>query len=274
MNLYSNRQLKQRLVKVTTSLIPSKTLRSTCRTILNRNDIHKSNMEQMLLELQIKSSLENDIFQFNDIKMYIPDFPLDHIQKTIANTNNFYDIKSLEYLNKYINNDTTILEIGANIGNHAVYWAKQQKVNKIYSFEPILKTFKRLEQNIKINNLKNVEIFNFAAGDKDSQGSIDFYNVENTGATSIKESDDGDLKIVKIDNLKFDNKIDFIKIDVEGFEINVLKGMTKLLKEQKPVVYIESAANNIDEVLKIFSDCNYENKGCPIEPNNYIFEAK
>jgi FkbM family methyltransferase len=257
--------------------IPSKNLRRKLRkSLLNKYERKNRNgyyIRNKVRQMSMKMSMPDDIFQFDNIKMYVPDYPLDHIQEIIVENKDFYEKKLLNYLDQYISEDTCVLEIGANIGNHSVYWGKVRNVKHLYCFEPILKTFQRLEKNISINNLQNkTSLFNKAVGKENSKGVIDSFNMENIGATSIKTSIDGDIEIVKLDDIKFEHKIDFVKIDVEGFELDVLNGMIGLLNQDKPsTVIIESFKENASETIRIMESIGYTSLGDSAYKDNYIF---
>ena len=87
---------------------------------------------------------------YNNDKTQIYIHTNDYIGKTIKNTNNFYEYKLLSFLQKNFNNQKNILDIGANIGNHSLFFAKYFNCNKIFSFEPY---YKNIE--LFINNLSN-----------------------------------------------------------------------------------------------------------------------
>ena len=70
------------------------------------------------------------------------------------NTNNFYEIEVLEKWNQYFENVKIILDVGANIGNHSIYWSQLENVNKIISFEPVPKTLNYLTERNLIKSTK------------------------------------------------------------------------------------------------------------------------
>ena len=82
--------------------------------------------------------------------------------------------------------------------------------------------------------------------------------LKNTGATELSMSDDGDVKIVAIDDMRFPDKVGFVKIDVEGFELSVLQGMHNILKKYKPFIMIEIQTKNYDQVNTILTDLYYK----------------
>jgi FkbM family methyltransferase len=130
------------------------------------------------------------------------------------------------------------LDIGANIGLFTGYLATFPSTS-VHSFEPVPQTFFRLETNIINNCLNGKAVLNrLAVGE--TQGSIKFAISNDSPATnkiSTSESDhDIKVTVTTLDQYCEDNHIDdidFLKIDVEGMETQVLRGGDKMLKEKK-----------------------------------------
>lgn len=237
-----------------------------------RNKKRNSNRDFKIDQIHTKLSLHNDIFQFDNIKFYVPLYPLEHIQRDIVDNANFYEIRYLNYLDRYIDEGSNILDIGANIGNHSVYWAKVRNVNSVHCFEPIKSTFDILKKNIEINNISNkVKLYNLAVGSGKSSGTIDWYRQSAIGAAGIRESKNGEFEIVKLDDINFKERINFIKIDIEGFEVQALEGMSELLKRDMPVIAIESYGENIPKIILFLERLGYKSVGNLVYPLDFIF---
>lgn len=199
-------------------------------------------------------------------KFYLPLFKTDSIQARILVRKNYYERDYLEKLCKKWNNgllghsirDSVILDIGANIGNHSLYFLNEYGAKFAYCFEPVKETYDILKKNIEINNLNNKsKIFNLGVGSSDSKAVISKSVQGNTGMTQLTTSEDGDIDIVAIDDMNISEKIGFVKIDVEGFELDVIKGMIKVLKRDKPFIMIEIWKKNETEVLNILKEIGY-----------------
>ncbi|MBK7885894.1 MAG: FkbM family methyltransferase [Bacteroidetes bacterium] len=152
-----------------------------------------------------------------------------------------------------IQNAKTILDIGANIGTTSLYFASLNAKAKIISFEPHPDTFKRAEENIKLNSFRNIELLNIGLGEQKAELKLYEVNENNPGMNRIlAEETNLPYKIIQVDLLdkimeeKSIPPVDFIKIDVEGFEYSVLKGGVNTLKN-KPVLFIELDDNNLRE---------------------------
>lgn len=207
------------------------------------------------------------------IRIYCPFFPWDLIQKLIVNENTFFEIEILERLDVYIPPDAVILDIGANIGNHSLYWAGICKANKIYAFEPLPQIYSILQRNIEINDFNNIITpYNIGLGNTHSVGRINTVVKNNIGGTSIIESERyGGLQIERLDDINLPlEKLDFIKIDVEGFEIKTLEGAVQTIQRFHPPVFVESFPDNIAHVKEFFAALGY-NPAIPYPCHNYLF---
>ena len=162
---------------------------------------------------------------------YLPDFEQDLIQGTILTTDSFFERFELAHLRKnYIRKGDVCLDIGANIGNHSVYFAKNCHASKVYAFEPVKSTFDVLKRNIELNNLeKCIQAYNYGISDRMKSASIVHFDETNIGATQLTADATGNLKLIALDDMSFQMKVDFVKIDVEGMEYDVLFGGSKFL---------------------------------------------
>lgn len=197
-------------------------------------------------------------------------FAFDHIAHKI-NLNGIYEREELEILVEWIKLkyplllNGTAIDIGANIGNHSVFFSNYFK--KVKSFEPNYRTYQVLEVNSKLSH--NIETFNFGISDKE-QSLILNINKNNIGGSylsstsEIKNQISHDVvKLFKLDSLlnKNDN-ITLIKIDVEGHEVNVLKGAEEIIKESKPLILFElnisAFKNGISDEIEILKKYGYK----------------
>jgi FkbM family methyltransferase len=226
-----------------------------------------------------KLSLVDEIVELKGARFWVPNAPRDFIQNTQLSTGSFYEFEILQRLDRYLSNNSVVIDIGANVGNHTVYWGKITKVKKVYAFEPIKTTFNILLKNIEINNLiGKVKIYNVGLGDKTAKGAIKEYYINNIGGTVISEDDDGDIELNVLDNfyeIIEEPMIDFVKIDVEGFEKNVISGANNFFYKHRPIVFIETfpGVNEYDFVYEFFGRLNY-NLPIKYNGNNYLFIPK
>lgn len=204
-------------------------------------------------------------------KFFLPLLPIDLIQRIILLTDDYCDRKNLDYIFKEFNDgiigkkvsegNGVVCDIGANIGNHTLYFCNEYNARKVYTFEPIELTYSILAENIKINHLENRVLLNeFALGDNDCHAQMGGgYNLVNIGATSLKEDKNGNFKIRTLDGMGIDELVIFIKIDVEGMELKVIKGGLELIKKNRPYMMIESVEDGpFPAMLKILQEIGYE----------------
>jgi FkbM family methyltransferase len=223
-----------------------------------------------------KLSLDGDVVELKNARFWVPNAPRDDIQNAQLSAASFYELEMLQSIDRYLTGDSVIVDIGANVGNHTVYWGRISKVKRIYSFEPVKSTFNILSKNIELNNLSDkVKTYNIGLCDRTTKGKIDVYHPDNIGQMSLSEDNDGDIAFDKLDNIDEimdEDAVDFVKIDVEGSEKKVLLGAINFFNKHAPVVFIESFAgvNQYDFVYDFFKKLNY---GEPIkyDGENYLF---
>ena len=138
------------------------------------------------------------------------------------------------------------LDIGANIGMTSLLMS--DLFQEVYSFEPAPSTFKILQKNIDANKLKNINAFNFGLGDRAFASEIQYSDGNRSGgfitdkSEGTKVNKTEQVKIEKGDRLLKDVNChpSFIKIDVEGYELNALRGLNETIKKNQPVVMVEA----------------------------------
>jgi FkbM family methyltransferase len=210
------------------------------------------------------------------VKFYLPLYPYgSYIQRAIADTTDFAYRKDLDFLAQYIPDDAVILDVGANIGNHSLFWASGivgAPAKRIHAFEPVPATYQILLRNIEINEFGDVIIpHNLGLGDESQNGTIDKSPSDNIGGASIKEYAGGahrfNFRIERLDDLDFgEEHIDFVKIDMEGFELKTLSGMKNTLTKHHSVVWIESFPNNASQTIAFFNELGGYKE--PVKSNN------
>lgn len=154
-----------------------------------------------------------------------------------------------------VKKNSVIIDVGSNIGQTAMTFAQISSENSlIYGFEPDPINYTKAVGNLKLNKFKNIVYKNIGLGSSKGElplkidtpanrggNRIDLKNVsENSVRIEIERFDDVILEL-KID------KIDLVKIDVEGFELEVLKGAENSLKIYKPLLFIEIDDRNLSQ---------------------------
>lgn len=157
-----------------------------------------------------------------------------------------FEPKMVELFKTVAVGSEVILDIGANIGCTALLFSELSK--QVYAFEPSQSTFHFLEKNVSESGLKNIALQNIGLGAESGEFTLTFSPANRSGgfvsnqtqinAGHVTET----ITIRRLDDVIQSlnvSKVDFIKIDVEGFEGQVLRGATQTLLTYQPVVVLE-----------------------------------
>ena len=174
--------------------------------------------------------------------------PMDLIQ--IAHLNGqFFEAESLAKLKKLIKSPKPrIVEVGANIGNHVVWYARYLGAERIYPVEPNPDALTILNQNIDANGIRakiDTRGMGFGAGKGAGTFRTQTDNADNLGATRLVEDATGGIETRTLDALIGEDRVDFIKIDAEGMELDVLEGAAALIARDRPVIWVEVLRENM-----------------------------
>ena len=158
----------------------------------------------------------------------------------------YYEITK-DNLSKYVSKNSICVDVGANIGYWTLMLSKLGK--KVYSFEPDDYNFAILEMNCLMNKIHNVILHQKAVGEENHRVKLYHSNVcsgmHRIYQSKWCENESTSVPMVRLDD-EIDDKIDFMKIDVEGSELGVFKGAIKSLGH-KPIIFMEFDADSINE---------------------------
>ena len=177
----------------------------------------------------------------------------DHIFKVIVKHKTFYEIKLLNKIRSF-KLTGTVIDVGANIGNHTIHFSTQCKFSNVHSFEMNSILFDILQKNIDLNKCHNVTCHNLAVADENGLVGSSELNLCNTGSTHIVP--DGNIKQIKLDDIDYQDRVSLIKIDVEGHELKVLNGAKNLILSNKPILVVE-CEDSFKEVNSLLSELGY-----------------
>jgi FkbM family methyltransferase len=177
-----------------------------------------------------------------------------------------------EMISRKLKKGMVCVDIGANIGYYALLESKSVGSDgKVIAIEPSPNTFNYLEKNLKFRHQSKYETYNFACSDFNTT-SYFLINQKSNISKIVEESDkvvDGTKKILvttkKLDSilLKNENKIDFLRMDIEGNELKVILGAKNIIKKFKPIIQTEIhsqilGTNKTKILLEFFRDEDYE----------------
>ena len=168
------------------------------------------------------------------------------------------EINTIKYIkSKLTKPNSVFFDVGANIGSYTQLLLQHlDNDSRIFSFEPSIRTFDKLKSNISSSN---VSLFNFGFGESNSKVTL-YSNKERSGLASVYNrrldhfgidmSIKEEIELWSLDSFCKENNIEvikFLKIDVEGHEISVLKGAKELIKQGKiHFIQFEFGGCNID----------------------------
>ncbi|XRH76233.1 MAG: FkbM family methyltransferase [Candidatus Methanosuratincola verstraetei] len=163
------------------------------------------------------------------------------------------------------------LDVGAHIGKYVIKIAKLiGPSGKVIAIEADPINFKLLKRNVEINNLSNVYAFNIIAWNNESK--LRFYKGDSSGHGSIKGCQKFGyytLEAKPLDHILGGTNVNWVKIDVEGAEYEVLEGLSQTLENSRPKLIVEIFEQNQEKVLNLMSKFGYRWK--KISNNNYFF---
>lgn len=182
-----------------------------------------------------------------------------------------HDEREINFFIKNIDDKSIFIDCGANQGFYTIPIAASNSNCKIIAFEPSIQEMEYLNQNILLNNIKNIETSYLGIGDK--EGSFKFKN-DNLEKNSTKgglivenENEKNEIKMIDVTTLdKFidDRKLDitsdtklFIKIDLEGYDINAVYGSKDIIKNYFTVLLVEFSKMAVDS--EIYSKSDFDN---------------
>ncbi len=150
------------------------------------------------------------------------------------------------------------MDIGANIGFTTLNFARRCCQGFVYAYEPDLFSFNRLKQNISLNPFPNVSIIRKGLGEFTSAQEWIRLNPHHSGMNHIRRATTKVSALDKIDVVRLDDevasgnlkKVDLIKIDVEGYELNVVLGALDTIRKFKPILFIELIEKNLKQYGK------------------------
>jgi FkbM family methyltransferase len=172
-------------------------------------------------------------------------------------------------LDKEVKSDDVVVDIGANMGIYTIPLAK--RTSKVIAFEPHPKSAEMLEKSMRLNQLRNVVLIKKPVGDSKKKVSfdltlgpvhsgIDITETFEPGTALATEKVDTNIETESIDldtALAMESKINWLLIDVNGFELNLLNGARNILRRHSPRIIIEPKYYNVDKVNEILRKEGY-----------------
>lgn len=281
-NLYS-KLLRKKLIFL--YLLLGKTNFSRAFWSLLPEGLRKKDIIDLDSEIICRHILKNRIGDFVNIfdkKIFFcpenTDNKYPHLFALLATVNQIINLDQYKILT-LIKDGSNIIDVGCNIGIFSLFANKTFPNSNIYSFEPNNITFKILKRTIDINNLNNnINIFNCALGDKEGNKKLRISKDALASGSAIADSqivseknyfssESVNVNITTIDKFVIDKnikKVDFIKIDSEGYEKNILLGAKNTIQKFNPTIvcsayHLKDDKTEIPDLIKsLFKDYGFE----------------
>ena len=219
--------------------------------------LKNESMNQFLVKVKNKLAYWHELWTFRpylitkkigdkEIKLLIKDLFAKH---WYDRPTNFDEWPELLWLQKNcLRKGDIAVDCGANIGFTGIFFAKCVGASgKVIGFEALPSNARNAEKNIQLNSITNYELRNEAVGSHN--GVVEFIDYPNGSVGKMDGRKTVTVPVVKLDDIFITEKPTFLKIDVEGYEIEVLKGASEILKT-KPKLEIEIHCATFSDRLK------------------------
>lgn len=164
-----------------------------------------------------------------------------------------------------------VIDIGTNLGWVALNFARLSGTGKVIGFEPDPFNYSVCKTNLELNKLPNLIVFPYGLGEISSQVNMELRTPENRGGNRVAPADSSGSVQVHIKRLDDINEvtslpaIHLMKLDVEGYELKVLRGAKSILERHKPILFIEVDNDNLNdqgdsakELVLFLKACGYQ----------------
>ena len=168
-----------------------------------------------------------------------------------------FEIPMTRMFSTLIRPDFQILDVGANIGCTSLLFSDLGQ--QVIAFEPLARTFELLQKNISSSKKNNIKLLQLALGDENKEAEIYFSDTNRSTAFVLDRTERDDsktavIKIKRLDDLFPEigiDRLDFMKIDVEGYELRVLTGAKNTIEQYQPIVQMEFNSWTLDVQQRI-----------------------
>ncbi|MBV8188762.1 MAG: FkbM family methyltransferase [Alphaproteobacteria bacterium] len=176
----------------------------------------------------------------------------------------FYDADQLDLVKRHYTGGGVFVDIGANVGNHAIYISRFVKCARVIAFEPNQAAIPVLKENLHLNQCDNVDIRFLGTALAAKRGRLrqSTPDPDNFGHTRYVEDASGDVQAIDGDALLHDEAIEFIKIDVEGMAVEILSGLDQTIGRWQPTILIDVRSDRLGSIVDWCERASYQLVEC------------
>lgn len=164
----------------------------------------------------------------------------------------FYETEEISIIRRHFQPGGTFVDVGANIGNHTLYAALYMNPRVVIPFEVNPPALKVLRTNLLLNPTASVDAryLGVGLGAADTRLSLVASPPGNLGGTRFAATADGPLIAIAGDGVLMGTPVSFIKIDIEGMELEALRGLAGTIRRWRPSLFVEVTDPNLQAVLE------------------------
>jgi len=186
------------------------------------------------------------------------------------------DPNEFAFLDRFLKAGMVVIDAGANDGIYTLFCAQRTSPSgQVLSFEPSQREFSRLQNNVELNQLRNIRMLRVALSNEDGEAQLQVAGHEHEGNNSLGAFAHRDVELLRTESVTVRSldsivaesgldRIDFLKLDIEGAEVKALKGARATLREFRPVLLFEAFDDALreqggsrDELLQLVRDSGY-----------------
>ena len=234
---------------------------------LFNNNLFASNLEDAFFKMHKEfSEARTSVELVNGIRVFVPDSNQNLTTYILKEQKDWFE-DEIEFVRNFASPDMNVLDIGANYGLYTLSFSPLiGNKGKIWAFEPTSSTANCLRKSIIENQLQNIELVEKALSNRDGQANLYTSDFSELNSLSSNQGQNIDTELVEVTTLdscfqKYQwNHLDFIKLDAEGEEINILKGGITTLTTLSPLIMFE--VKHISEInlglIEEFKSLHYD----------------
>jgi FkbM family methyltransferase len=177
----------------------------------------------------------------------------------VIRSGTFYELEELELIAGLVDRPRRILDVGANIGNHTLYFAHRFDPELTIPVEPNPAVVPLLRANLGLNWHRSFDLslVGYGLSDRPGRGTSHVKSDANLGGARLVAGESGAIPIVRGDDAFESTEFDLIKIDVEGMENQVIAGLEGVLGRSQALVFVEVLLGNIDPTIEQMEALGY-----------------